>query len=60
MENGVSGLGLRRAVRPVAVDSELASGTATNPLHHTEERSARENILNLRIATQIHVSHGDQ
>ena len=56
----MSGLGLPRAVSPVAVDSELASGTATIPLHHTEERSARENILNLRIATQIHVSHGDQ
>ena len=56
----MSGLGLPRAVSPVAVDSELASGTATNRLHHTEERSARENILNLRIATQIHVSHGDQ
>ena len=60
MEDGVSGLGLPRAVSPVAVDSELASGTATIPLHHTEERSARENILNLRIATQILVSHGDE
>ena len=56
MENGVSGLGLRRAVRPVAVDSELASGTATNRLHHTVERSAWENILSLRIAIQIPVS----
>ena len=57
MEDGVSGLGLTRAVRPVAVDSELASGTARIPLPYTEGRIARGKMLRLRIVTEIHVSH---
>ena len=57
MEDGVSGLGLPRAVRPVAVDSELALGTAIIPLLQREVKTARGKMLRLRIVTEIHVSH---
>ena len=57
MEDGVSGLSLPRAARPVAVDSELASGTVTTPLHQVEAKSVQEKMLRLKTAKQILVSH---
>ena len=53
----MSGLSLLRAVRPVAVDSELASGTVTTPLHQAEAKSVQEIMLRLKTAKQILVSH---
>ena len=52
----MSGLGLLRAVRPVAVDSELASGTVTTPLHQVEAKSVQDRNLRLETAKQTLVS----
>ena len=53
----MSGLSLPRAARPVAVDSELASGTVTTPLHQVEAKGVQEIMLILKTAKQTLVSH---
>ena len=53
----MSGPGFQSAARPVEEESNLASESAMIPHHPMVERNAKGNILSLKSATQILVSH---